>query len=100
VKAIAHTVEDSMSDHDLHVSVVDKKVTALSNALADLGRGTSLRELLKIIRFPGYTTPAEFALTLAIVDVMAAQVSAMAKLENDLLAASKQIVQKAGMAAA
>jgi len=89
-----------MSDHDLHVSVVDKKVTALSNALADLGRGTSLRELLKIIRFPGYTTPAEFALTLAIVDVMAAQVSAMAKLENDLLAASKQIVQKAGMAAA
>ena len=76
-----------MSDHDLHVSVVDKKVTALSNALADLGRGTSLRELLKIIRFPGYTTPAEFALTLAIVDVMAAQVSAMAKLENDLLAA-------------
>jgi len=89
-----------MSDHDLHVSVVDKKVTALSNALADLGRGTSLRELLKIIRFPGYTTPAEFALTLAIVDAMAAQVSAMAKLENDLLAASKQIVQKAGMAAA
>ena len=89
-----------MSDHDLHVSVVEKKVTALGNALADLGRGTSLRELLKIIRFPGYTTPAEFALTLAIVDVMAAQVSAMAKLENDLLAASKQIVQKAGMAAA
>ena len=89
-----------MSDHDLHVSVVDKKVTALSNALADLGRGTSLRELLKIIRFPGYTTPAEFALTLAIVDVMAAQVSAMATLENDLLAASKQIVQQAGMAAA
>jgi hypothetical protein len=89
-----------MSDHDLHVREVDKKVTALSNALADLGHGTSLRELLKIIRFPGYTTPAEFALTLAIVDAMAAQVSAMAKLENDLLAASKQIVQKARMAAA
>ena len=45
-----------MSDHDLHVRVVDEKVTAPSKALADLGRGTSLRELLKIIRFPGYTT--------------------------------------------
>jgi predicted lipoprotein len=84
-----------MSDHDLHVRVVDEKVTALSKALADLGRGTSLRELLKIIRFPGYTTPAEFALTVAIVDAMAAHASVLAKLENDLLAGSKQIVEQA-----
>ncbi len=89
-----------MSDHDLHVRVVDEKVTALSKALADLGRGTSLRELLKIIRFPGYTTPAEFALTVAIVDAMAAHVSVLSKLENDLLAGSKQIVEQARTAAA
>jgi hypothetical protein len=88
-----------MSDHDMHVRVVTEKVTALSDALAKLGRGTSLRELLKIIRFPGYTTPAEFALTIAILDGMASQVSALAKMETDLLAGSKQIVDQARQAA-
>jgi hypothetical protein len=83
----------------MHVRVVEEKVTALSQALADLGRGTSLRELLKIIRFPGYTTPAEFALTIAIVDAMSAQVSAVAKMEKDLLAGGKQIVENAQKAA-
>jgi hypothetical protein len=64
-----------MSEHDIHVGVLDEKITALSKALADLGRGTSLQDLLRIIRFPGYTTPAEFASTVAMVDSMAAQVS-------------------------
>jgi len=31
-------------------------VTELSNALATLGRGTTLPELLKLIHFPGYNT--------------------------------------------
>lgn len=85
-----------MSDH---VRVVDAKVTALSTALANLGHGTSLKELLKIIRFPGYTTPAELAFTLAIVESMSAHAAALAKLETDLLAASKQVVAKANVAA-
>ena len=88
-----------MSDHDMHVRVVDEKVTALSKALAELGRGTGLAELLKIIRFPGYTTPAEFAFTVAIVDSMAAHVSALAKLERDLLAGSRQVIAKGQRAA-
>jgi hypothetical protein len=88
-----------MSDHDMHVRVVTEKVTALSDALAKLGRGTSLRELLKIIRFPGYTTPAELALTIAILDGMTSQVSALAKMETDLLAGSKRIVEQAKKAA-
>jgi hypothetical protein len=33
-----------MSDHDMHVSVLDEEITALSNALAELGRGTTLQE--------------------------------------------------------
>ena len=48
-----------MAGGHIHVETVEKKVTALSNALATLGRGTTLAELLKIIYFPGYTTPAE-----------------------------------------
>jgi hypothetical protein len=84
-----------VSDHNMHVRVVEEKVTALSAGLADLGRGTSLRELLRIIHFPGYTTPAEFALTVTILDGMAAHVSALAKMESALLAGSKQIVEQA-----
>jgi len=66
---------------------------------SDLGRGTRLQELLRIIRFPGYTTPAEFAFTVAMVDSMAAQVNVLAKQEQDLLAAGRQVVAKAGVAA-
>ena len=88
-----------MSDHDSHVRQIDAKVTALSDALAHLGKGTSLRELLKIIRFPGYTTPAELAFTIAMLEGMEAQVRTLAKMENDLLAASKLVVQ-AGQKAA
>ena len=75
-----------MSDHDMHVKVLDKKITDLSDALAKLGRGTTLQELLRIIRRPGYTTPAEFAFTVATVDNMAGHVSVLAKQEQDLLA--------------
>jgi hypothetical protein len=88
-----------MSDHDMNVRGVTEKVTALSDALAKLGRGTSLQELLKIIRFPGYTTPAELALTIAILDGMMSQVNALAKMETDLLAGSKRIVEQAKKAA-
>ena len=87
------TREAFLSDHDSHVRQIDAKVTALSDALAHLGKGTSLRELLKIIRFPGYTTPAELAFTIAVLEGMEAQVRTLAKMENDLLAASKLVVQ-------
>jgi hypothetical protein len=83
-----------MPDTD-HIKDLDKKITALSDALAHLGKGTSLKDLLKIIRFPGYTTPAEFALTVAILDSMQAHTNALAKLEAQLLVASKLVIQKA-----
>jgi hypothetical protein len=78
-----------------HVRQVEAKVTALSNALATLGRGTTLAELLKLIHFPGYTTPAEFAITLAVLDSMSTQVEALTKMQNELVAATKMMV-KAG----
>jgi len=83
----------------MHVSVLDEKITALSNALAELGRGTTLQELLRIIRLPGYTTPAELAFSVAMVDSMAAQAGLLAKQQQDLFAAARQVVAKAGVAA-
>lgn len=63
---------------------LDKKITALSDALAKLGRGTTLQDLLKIIRKPGWTTPAELAFANTIVDALTAQVGALDKLATSL----------------
>ena len=82
-----------MPESDLHRRQVEAKVTALSNALATLGRGTTLAEFLKLIRFPGYTTPAEFAITMAVLNSMSAQVEALTKMQNELVAATKMIVK-------
>ena len=77
--------------HVDHVKVLDKKITELSDALAHLGKGTSLAELIRIIKFPGWTTPAEFAFAVAIVDTMQAQVTMLNSLSTQLLAAGKLV---------
>ena len=81
-----------MANYDKHVKVLNKKITDLSDALAHLGRGTSLKELVKIIRGPGWTTPAEFAFSIAIIDSMQTNVQGLSRLNTQLLAASKLIV--------
>lgn len=84
-----------MLKHDDHIVVLDKKITELSDALAHLGKGTSLRELLKIIRFPGWTTPAEFAFAALALDSMRAQIKVLDVMNEQLLAAAKQVGHKA-----
>ena len=74
-----------------HVRDLDKKVTALSDALAHLGKGTTMQELLKIIRFPGWTTPAEFAFLVSALDHMQSQVQMLERLQADVLAASQKV---------
>jgi hypothetical protein len=83
-----------MPKHDEHVKILAKKITELSAALADLGKGADLKELIRIIRFPGWTTPAEFAFALAIVDSMQTHVQALTGLNTQLLAASKLVATK------
>ena len=48
-----------MPNHKLEIRKFEKSITALSDALAHLGKGTDLRDLIMIIRKPGWTTPAE-----------------------------------------
>ncbi|WP_219132664.1 hypothetical protein [Janthinobacterium sp. UMAB-60] len=83
-----------MDDHSNHIRDLEKKISALSDALAHLGKGTTLHELLRILRFPGYTTPAEFTFNVAILDTMLVQANALEKLGQDLLAGAKQVVTK------
>ena len=84
-----------MANENDHVKIIDKKVTDLSDALAHLGKGTDLKELIRIIRFPGWTTPAEFAFVVAIVDSMQAQVNLLSSMNIQLLAAGKLVAAKA-----
>jgi hypothetical protein len=84
-----------MPNQDDHVKIIDKKVTELSDALAHLGKGTDLKELIRIIRFPGWTTPAEFAFVVAIVDSMRVQVSTLSSQSAQLLAAGKLVAANA-----
>ena len=83
-----------MSQHDAQIRDLDKKVTALSDALAHLGKGTTMQELLLIIRRPGYTTPAELLFTTAIVDALQTHVNAINQLGNNLMAGAKAVVAK------
>jgi hypothetical protein len=76
------------------VNILDKKITELSDALAHLGKGTDLKELLRIIKFPGYTTPAEFAFTVMVIDSMHTHVKVLSDLNTHLLAASKLVAPK------
>ena len=89
-----------MPHHADHVNVLDKKITALSDALAHLGKGTDLKELLKIIRFPGWTTPAEFAFALGMLDSMQIHANALNSLNTQLLAAGKLVNTKQSAIAA
>ena len=75
----------------IDLAKLDKKVTALSKALANLGRGTDLKELIRIIRNPGWTTPAELAFTVAILDSMQGQVAQLSKLSGALVRSAKRV---------
>jgi hypothetical protein len=86
--------ETTMPPRIDHVKVLDKKITELSDALAHLGQGTDLKELLRIIRFPGWTTPAEFAFAITIIDSMQIHANALSNLGTQLLAGGKLVGTK------
>ena len=75
----------------IDLAKLDKKVTALSKALSNLGRGTDLKELIRIIRNPGWTTPAELGFTIAILDSMQGQVAQLQKLSGALVKSAKRV---------
>lgn len=83
-----------MPNEQRHIKVLDKQISDLSDALAHLGRGTDLKELIKIIRKPGWTTPAEFAFSVAIIDSLRLHVDAIERLSGQLLEAAGQVGSK------
>jgi hypothetical protein len=74
-----------------HVEVLEKEISALSDALARLGRGTTGKDLLQIIRKPGWTTPAEFAFFQGMINAAQGHVAAIEVLQKDMLEASRAV---------
>ena len=67
---------------------LQKKVTDLSNALARLHNAEEFKELILILKRPGWTTPAEFIFATGIVNSMIAHTEALTQLKTDLMRGS------------
>jgi hypothetical protein len=82
------------NEHKEDLKKLEKQIDALSNALAKLSNKEDFRELILILRRPGWTTPAEFRFASGIVASMAAQVKGLAALKKDLIEGSKAVVTR------
>jgi hypothetical protein len=83
--------ESAMPNHRVELKKFEKLVTDLSDALAHLGKGTSLRELILILKRPGWTTPAELIFASSIVENMMSQVANLERLQSNLLKGSQMV---------
>lgn len=83
-----------MNKHDERISELDRKVESLRQKWAQLGKGETLIELLRIMRLPGYTTSAELGFNMAVVDSMCAYTEALRKQSDDLLTCAKLVIKK------
>ena len=72
--------------------VLEKKVTALSDALAKLNSAEDFKRLILLLRKPGWTTPAEFIFASSIVDTMLAHTKALTLQKGQLLKGSQAVV--------
>jgi hypothetical protein len=86
-----------MAPHD--ISHLARQISALNKRLTQLAEDDELQELLRHIRQPGWTTPAEFLLVSSIVVALEAQVEAVAALKTNLLEGSRLIVAAGKQAA-
>jgi hypothetical protein len=78
--------------HD--IPQLEGNIKALHEAVRALAVDDEYLELLKIIHFPGYTTPAEFQLVNAVVESMQVQVRELTALKKILVTASREIIEE------
>ena len=75
--------------HDL--DKLGDKLKDLDTLLGRLAAAERRRELIKLIKVPGWTTPAEYLLVSSIVDSIAAQLKVLDQLEAGLLEGSRLV---------
>jgi hypothetical protein len=77
-----------------HIHELEKTIKFTADALAGLGRGSHLQELLRLIHLPGWTTPAELAFVNAILDNISFEVRTLDRLQADLVEAARKVTHK------
>jgi hypothetical protein len=89
-RAVNRQEDANMPSHD--IPQLEKHIKSLHEAVNDLAQEDDFIEMLKIIHFPGYTTPAEYRLVAGLIAEMTAQVRALTNLRGTVLAASQMMV--------
>lgn len=77
-----------------HIHELEHTIKTLGDQMAYLGRGHQLHELMHVIKWPGWITPAEFAFVTAILENIGSQVRLLERLQVDLVEASKKVANK------
>jgi hypothetical protein len=80
--------------HKVDIAGLEKKVTALSDALARLSQTEDLKHLILVMKKPGWTTPAEFLFASSIIDALQSQVASLANLKSSLVKGSEAVAAK------
>jgi hypothetical protein len=75
----------------MDIGRLEKSINTVSERLEVVAQGDDFAELIKIIRKPGWTTPAEFVLVHGIVETIGRQVEVIEHLKRDLLHGSRQV---------
>lgn len=78
-----------------HVDRIEKNLKTLMKTVPDVLRVDHLEEMLVLIRHPGFTTPAELAVVQGLLETTQALVHQIGRLNETLLAGSRQIVESA-----
>jgi hypothetical protein len=74
-----------------HVKRLSERIEYLQRELEATAKEAAYPDLLTIIRRPGFTTPAELALLLGLVDNLTAQVTAIRQANGSLLAGAREV---------
>jgi len=77
-----------VSEHQNQIEQFGEQLGTLSDALTKLSNTEDLKHLQAVIKKPGWTTPAELAFALGIVESLHAQVNTLSLLRGALVKAS------------
>jgi hypothetical protein len=83
--------EFDMEMHKVDIGRLEKSIGGVRERLDVLAQGDDFEELIKIIRRPGWTTPAEFRLVHGIVETIGRQVAVIEHLKTELLESSRLV---------
>ena len=85
-----------LNETDRHVQHLDRRIRALQAGQSDVTAAEDYDELLRIIHFPGYTTPVQLLFVSAVMESLELNVAEGMRLRNVLIEGSKGIIAEAG----